>query len=280
MMGLYSQHKKCRRSKYIVNGAIFLFCALLIFSLYMVLKIYRQGKQEQTAFHELQITVEKYREVQKDDAQQGELPPVQNNNASNDSVPDAGFSSPYIALYDRNPDFAGWLYISNTKIDYPVMYTPGEPEYYLRRAFDGTSSSSGTPFIGAGGDMDSDCFIIYGHNMKNDTMFGTLDNFESKEFWTENPTFSFATTTEAREYEVFAALQTRILSADEAGYRYYEHSGALTEAEYDGLIGYLKENALYDTGITPTYGEQIVILSTCSYHTDNGRFLVAAKIIE
>ena len=55
------------------------------------------------------------------------------------------------------------------------MLTPNEPDYYLYRSFDKTESSSGTPFIGEGGDINSDVFIIYGHNMKNDTMFGTLD---------------------------------------------------------------------------------------------------------
>lgn len=240
----------------------------------MILKIYMGGKQEQAAFDELVTPIQQYREVQIDDGQQNDLPAKHNEP---DHAPEPVLPSPYIDLYQKNPDFVGWLYISNTKIDYPVMCTPDEPEYYLHRAFDETSSSSGTPFIGMGGGIDSDCFIIYGHNMKNDTMFGTLDYYKKQAFWTENPIFSFSTTVEERKYEVFAVLQTRILYADEAGYRYYEQSGDLTETEYDGLVDYLKENALYDTGITPAYGEQIVILSTCSYHTENGRFIVAAR---
>lgn len=277
-MGHNFRQNKQRRKNYLVYGFIFFFSALLIFSLFMIVRIYRKGNQEQAAFDKLLITVEKYRtEQKKDDGQPGVSLPVHTDPSE---TSDPTFQSPYTALHNQNPDFVGWLYLSNTKIDYPVMCTPDEPEYYLHRAFDGTSSSSGTPFIGAGDDIDSDCFIIYGHNMKNDSMFGTLDKFKSKEFWTENPAFSFTTTTEEREYAVFAAVQTRILSADEAGYRYYEHSGNLTEAEYDELIGYLKENALYDTGITPAYGEQIVILSTCSYHTENGRFLIAARSVE
>lgn len=79
----------------------------------------------------------------------------------------------YTDLYEKNNGFAAWITIPNTNIDYPVMLTPNEPEYYLYRSFDKTESSSGTPFIGEGGDINSDVFIIYGHNMKNDTMFGT-----------------------------------------------------------------------------------------------------------
>lgn len=183
----------------------------------------------------------------------------------------------YAALYAENSDFAGWVHIDNTSIDYPVMFTPQEPEYYLRRAFDKTDSQSGTPFVSADSTIDSDFFIIYGHNMKNDTMFGTLDYYKEKSFWEENPRLSFTTVTEKREYEIFAALQTRVLYQDEAGYRYYFQVGDLTEEAFDELTGWFKQNALYDTGITPKYGEQIVVLSTCSYHTDNGRFIIAAR---
>lgn len=183
----------------------------------------------------------------------------------------------YAPLYEENSDFAGWLHIDNTGIDYPVMFTPDEPEYYLRRAFDQTSSQSGTPFISEGCTPDSDFYIIYGHNMKNDTMFGTLDYYAKKAFWGENPQFSFTTVTEQREYEVFAALKTRVLYQDETGYRYYFQVGDLTEEAFDELVRWFQQNALYDTGITPAYGEQIVVLSTCSYHEDNGRFLIAAR---
>ena len=185
----------------------------------------------------------------------------------------------YAVLYAENSDFVGWLHIDNTNIDYPVMSTLDEPEYYLRRAFDKTSSQSGTPFVGAGSTIDSDLFIVYGHNMKNDTMFGTLDNYAVKSFWEETPSLLFTTTTECREYEIFAALKTRILYQDEPGYRWYYQAGDLTEEAFNELVSYLSENALYDTGITPSYGDQITILSTCSYHEDNGRFLIAARRI-
>lgn len=183
----------------------------------------------------------------------------------------------YAALYAENSDFVGWLHVENTKIDYPVMYTPDNPEYYLRRAFDKSSSQSGTPFVSKDSTVDSDFYIIYGHNMKNGTMFGTLDSYADKAFWQENPEIFFTTMTEQREYEVFAALETRVLYQDEAGYRYYFQVGDLTQEAFGELISWLRENALYDTGITPLYGEQILVLSTCSYHEDNGRFIVAAR---
>lgn len=186
----------------------------------------------------------------------------------------------YLTLYEQNQDFVGWLTMPNTKIDYPVMCTPENPEYYLRRAFDGSSATSGTPFVGKDATIDSDCFIVYGHNMKNDTMFGTLDKYADKTFMEENPKFTFTTIAEQREYEVFAAVRTRLLNKDESGYRFYNHAGTLTETEYMELVGWLQNNSLYDTGIAPQYGEQIILLSTCSYHTANGRFLVAARRVD
>lgn len=186
----------------------------------------------------------------------------------------------YEDIYEMNRDFVGWLRIPNTNIDYPVMFTPNDPEYYLHRAFDNTDSHCGTPFIGENGNIDSDCFIIYGHNMKNDTMLGTLDHYADIDFWKANRTFSFNTLYEYREYEVFAAVKTSILHTDEEGLRYYNYAGELSEADYKKFEDWLIANSIYDTEIHPIYGEQILILSTCSYHTDNGRFLVAARRIK
>lgn len=205
------------------------------------------------------------------------------NNLENTSEPSeirTDILSQYAELHEKNKDFIGWLSIRNTKINYPVMYTPEEPEYYLRRAFDGTSSQSGVPFVGANCTVDSDCFIIYGHNMKNDTMFGTLDKYKNPSFWSENSLFEFDTLDEKRSYKVFAVAKCRILNLEEKGFRYYKSVGDLTKEEFTEQISWLKENALYDADITPVYGDQIIILSTCSNQTSTGRFIVAALLVE
>lgn len=67
---------------------------------------------------------------------------------------------------------------------------------------------------------------------------------------------------------------------DESDFRYYYQSGYLSERKFSELTSWLITNSLYDTGIVPIYGDQIVILSTCSYHTDNGRFIVAARFMD
>ncbi len=255
--------------------------SLLLLSIGMILKVYIYGEQEQAAFDELKANVT---EVSGEMNETGRAAPFQQVESEEvhgillQQAHDRQYTD-YYAIYKQNPDFAAWLIIPNTKIDYPVMYTPQEPEYYLHRAFDGSSSQSGTPFIGESGTLDSDFFIIYGHNMKNDTMFGTLDSYVYSEFQTENPSFVLTTITEQRRYEVFAAVETRVLYQEESGYRPFFKAGTLTDAEHLELITWLKENALYDIDVTPAYGEQILLLVTCSYHTENGRFLVAARRI-
>lgn len=248
------REQKARRIFFVLKVFLFLIFAG---SASMAVQTYHAGKMEQAAFEKLRAVAE--RAEAKAAAEQEE-----------------NKQGGYIALYAQNHDFAGWLKIPNTMIDYPVMVTPEEPEYYLYRAFDGTSAKSGTPFIGEGGTVDTDCFIIYGHNMKNDTMFGTLDAYQEETFWKENQYFSFETPDEAREYRIFAAAACRVLAQDEAGFRYYRQAGDLTEDTFYELIQWLLENACYDTGIVPQYGDQIIILSTCSDDTRDGRFIVAA----
>lgn len=75
----------------------------------------------------------------------------------------------YASVYEQNPDLFGWICIENTVLDYPVMHTPDDPEKYLRLSFEGETSTAGTPFMDAKCEIDSDNYIIYGHNMKNGT---------------------------------------------------------------------------------------------------------------
>lgn len=295
-MKLYSGHgnmvspkahrrkRRRRRTRPLLSILFLLFVALFVISAANVIKYLIESEQEKSSFLDLATTADLAQQAEEIDGILGLISSVPKPQQTMEATETADTKEPqytkYAALYAENSDFIGWLHIDNTGIDYPVMFTPEEPEYYLRRAFERTSSQSGTPFISRGCTIDSDFYIIYGHNMKNDTMFGTLDNYAKKSFWEDNPVVSFTTVTEEREYEVFAALETRVLYQDETGYRYYFQVGDLTEEAFDELIGWFQQNALYNTGITPEYGEQIVVLSTCSYHTDNGRFVIAARRVD
>lgn len=184
----------------------------------------------------------------------------------------------YAHLYEQNADFFGWLSIDGTNIDYPVMYSPDRPEYYLNRAFDGSDSNSGSLFIDGACPADGNYYLIYGHHMRNKTMFGQLPMYADKSYYEEHQTIHFDTLYEQREYQVIAVFYSRIYEKNEAGvFRYYEYTDLSDQEVFDEFIRQVKTAAIYDTGLSAEYGDELIALSTCNYHTEDGRFVVVAK---
>lgn len=183
----------------------------------------------------------------------------------------------YASVYEQNPDLFGWICIEDTVLDYPVMHTPDDPEKYLHLSFAGESSTAGTPFMDAKCGIDSDNYIIYGHNKKDGTMFREILQYADKSYWQEHPVIRFDTLYEQGEYEVLAAFYDRVYYADENCFKFYRFIKAADKADYDNAIQNYKEKSLYDTGVTAEYGDKLITLVTCSYHEENGRFVVVAR---
>lgn len=188
----------------------------------------------------------------------------------------AGPLPQYQPLYEENPELVGWLRIDGTVIDYPVMHTPEDPEKYLHKNFEGEYSYAGVPFIDYRCTEDSDNLVIYGHNMADGTMFHTLPQYEKKDHWQSHPVIRFDSVYEEREYEVVAAFYDRIYYTHETDFKFYNFIDAADQAEYDNAVEQFKKKSLYDTSVTPEYGQQLITLVTCTYHVDNGRFVVVA----
>ena len=189
-------------------------------------------------------------------------------------------------LYEQNHDLIGWIKIDGTRIDYPVMQTPDDPEYYLHRAFNKEYSDSGTPFLDANSKIRASWnWIIYGHNMKFGTMFHDLHKYGSQEFWDEHRTFTLdiydskTGITDHEVYEIFAVCRTTIRTEESNKFSYYRYAGSTGEDTFHEYVAGVGSESLFDTGIIPQYGEQLVTLSTCAYHANEGRlFLVGRKI--
>lgn len=187
----------------------------------------------------------------------------------------------YEELWGQNHDLAGWLTIEDLGIDYAVMYTPDEPEYYLHRGFDGGEAKSGSLFIGEGWVADGGNTIIYGHHMKDGTMFGKLGKYSSESYAREHPSFTFDTLTEKGEYQVMAAFYSRIYGLEEKDvFRYYWYTDLRSPGRFEEYVGKVKEASLYDIGVEAAYGDSLLTLSTCSYHEKEGRFVVVAKRLD
>ena len=184
-------------------------------------------------------------------------------------------------LYAENPDVIGWITIPGTDVDYPVMYTPDDPEKYIHKNFKGIYSLGGLPFMEDECSMDpeSDNLIIYGHNMKNGTQFQNLMNYTMKKYWEEHPQILFSTLYEERTYEIISAFYDRVYRSSEKVFKFYQFIDAKDEADFENAMKHYKEKAEYDTGVTAEYGDKLITLVTCSYHMDYGRFVVVAKQI-
>ena len=178
----------------------------------------------------------------------------------------------------KNPDMFGWIQIEGTKVDYPVMHTPDDPEKYLYKSFNKIPTASGTPFIDAKCSPDSDNLIIYGHNIKNGTMFNSIIKYESIDYFNEHPVIKFDTIYEEQEYEVMSAFYDRVYYKSETDvFKFYQFIDAEDQAHFDSAVQTLKDKSIYDTGIDAEYGDQLIMLVTCAYHTENGRFVVVAR---
>ena len=184
-------------------------------------------------------------------------------------------------LYLENADMVGWILIEDTNIDYPVMQTPTDPNYYLKHNFEKNYTDYGCPFMQADCDAlcPSDNLIIYGHNMKDGSMFADLAKYRSKDFWQSHKTVWFDTALGSSAYEIFAVIHTTVQADAADAFPFYRFVNAASPEEYADYVSICQARALYDTGISAQYGDKLLTLSTCDNITDNGRWLVIGKRI-
>lgn len=248
---------------------LILFILLFVFSVLMLSVSCIKTKEERVGLKKLSDTANAITSA----------PPVNTINIPNIEKTSVMLEQ-YRYLYEKNNDFIGWIKIEGTNIDYPVMYTK-RSDYYIDHDFEKQESKSGTPFI------DSRCSvntfgtntIIYGHNMKDDSMFSDLLKYEKLSFYNEHPEIYFNTLYAEQRYRIIAAFRCKIYYADEKVYKHYNFLNAKDEEEFDEYIAHIKKLSVYDTGETASLGDELISLCTCAYHTENGQFIVVAKKI-
>ena len=182
----------------------------------------------------------------------------------------------YAALYARNPHIVGWMKIEGTVINSPVMQTPDSPNYYLKKNFNQEYSSRGCLYVREQCDVfaPSDNITIYGHNMRDGSMFNALANYTKESYWQKNNLITFDTLYEHHTYQIFAVFNTT--ASVGKGFSYHLFVDAMNEDEFNEYVNTCKSLALYDTGITPEFGDKMICLSTCEYSQSNGRLVVVA----
>ncbi len=184
----------------------------------------------------------------------------------------------YKVLYNKNKSLIGWVKIDDTIIDYPVMQTVNN-EYYLDHNLEQEHDKNGSIF------MDTNCdaakpsmnLIIYGHHMKSGAMFGSLNKYSKESYYKEHPIIQFDTIYEKGTYQVMYVFRSRVYNENEIVFKYYQFFDANSAEEFDSYMEEMSALSLYDTGVTASYGDKLLTLSTCDSSEKDGRFVVVAK---
>ncbi len=267
--------KKLRRKTFVIlMAALFvLFCV----SGGLLLKDLLSDLRDKKGFEELSAIVEA--SAASTPAPTATPGPETAEETPGEEEPDSRALRKYAQLHEMNSEFFGWLTAEGVGIDYPVMYSPARPLYYLNRDFFGQYSDSGIPFVDERCPENGNYYLIYGHLMVNKSMFGRLPEYADESVWRAYPVFRFDTVYEEREYAVMSVFYTRLLLPEAWGFRYYEYFDLTDEAVFNEYVANVLSLRLYDTGVNAEYGDELLVLSTCSHHTDEGRFVLVAKRI-
>lgn len=201
----------------------------------------------------------------------------ENTNAAQDSARGnkAGLLE---SLKRKNPECVAVVTIPGTTVNYPVMQTDREGgSYYLRRNFKEEHETGGTPFLDVRCSLErpDDNLIVYGHNMRNMTMFGTLKKYAEKDFYEEHPIFYLDYGQENKAYEICAVLKLDLGTQEDIWF--YEQLRWDEDGKEEEFVKYITQRSLYSAKARPQPGDRFVTLSTCSYHADAGRLAVVGR---
>ncbi|MCI9184417.1 MAG: class B sortase [Lachnospiraceae bacterium] len=184
----------------------------------------------------------------------------------------------YRSMKEENPDMVGWIRIEGTNIDYPVMHTPDQADFYLHHDFYKKSSSYGTPYLleSCRYEEPRTSLLISGHHMKNGSMFAAIQNYTEEAYFQEHPYIQFDTMDVAGSYEIAAVIKVDA-SGDQS--IWYELLFPQEEGGFQQAWGRVKQKRFYDTGVELGEGDELLALVTCEYTLKDGRLMVIAKRI-
>lgn len=181
-----------------------------------------------------------------------------------------GLKIDFQGLKKVNRDIVGWIYIPDTKINYPVLQHDSDNVYYLHHSFRGEENVQGSIYIYSGfsADFTDSHMILFGHNMASGQMFGELSDYSEKSFWEEHPQLYLYLPRRSMECTIYSAHSCSVY--DET----YRKGHAYGTEAYEGFIRHTKELALWESGMTPSADEGIITLSTCTDEGDASRRFV------
>ena len=240
------------------NKRIILLILFMVFMIGLVYGSYHllNYKKESEEIIEIKETIDKLIEV-------------------DETIEENKYSIDFDSLKEKNPDTVGYLKVNNTNIDYVVVKAKNN-SYYLNHNFDKNYSSSGWVFADYKNNLDGNDknMVIYGHNMQNGSMFGTLRRVLSKKWYTndENKYITFVTADREYTYEVFSVYTIKVED-------YYINTKFKNDNDFYKFIKKLKSRSIYNFGVEVSGEDQIITLSTCSSGSSY-RTVLHAKLVK
>lgn len=181
------------------------------------------------------------------------------------------------ALAEENGDFVGWISLAGTKINYPVMQSVDRPWYYLDRDFEKKRSKSGMPFIEERCDLKGNRanLIIYGHNMKDGSMFAALHQLADRDFYEANRELSFDTPDRTGRYRIVSVFYMSL--EEEATFQFYRYPNLPDAAHFEEYAQQVRQHALFPVDTELAFGDELLTLVTCVRGKKPSRLVVVAK---
>ncbi|MGB4984693.1 MAG: class B sortase [Erysipelotrichaceae bacterium] len=245
-----------KNRKILLNIILVLLVVIFLCSSYMVISTYLSKKQETQQFDVL----------------------IEKNNINNIETKETLVDKVRVMNKD-NSDLIGWVSIDGTNINYPIMYTPDEYDYYLHRNLDKDYSYSGVPFVdGNILDKRDDNPYLYGHSMLNGTMFRDLNNYHKEQYFIDHPIINIDTVIRSEKYAIIAAFDAYILPEESKDFKFYHYMNFNGE-----FVSWKKEilnRSIYNCGQTFDENDDFITLVTCNDDTKDGRMVVVGKRIK
>ena len=284
-----NRYKEAKHSKEIRKDIKFISIAFIVvivaISIYIVLEQYKSNKNQEL-YDQIDTVIADDKEIFENlttntnvdigenantnvNANQNMNVDTNINTNTNQAMPDTVKKAIYAS--NANEDIIGWIKIDNTVIDYPLLQSL-DNSYYLTHNYKKEKSTHGSIFLKSECDFKdkNSNLIIYGHSMKDGSMFKQLLDYKDKTFFNLHKTIKIATKTEEYKYQIVAVFKSKIYYQDEQDvFKYYNQTRFEDEQEYNRFVNNAKKEGLYDTGVSAKYGEQLITLITCEYSQEN-----------
>ena len=263
MTGKIKNERKKKKQQNILFRILFLL-ALAVF-LYAAVRLILYGITYWKGSHEYK-GLQKYVSEQPKD----EISTEENGEFTADKIRES-FGISWENLRKINPEVAAWITIPGADISYPVVQGIDD-EYYLKHTFEGQAVTAASIFMDANNhaDFSDQNTFIYGHNMKDKTMFGKLNNYKDEEFYKENPYFYIYTPDYTYRYDIFSCYLARV--DNEVDF----YTQFASDEQFQEFLDSVKAQSAYDTGVEVTPEDKVITLMTCNKAGYDYRFLVHA----